>query len=310
MVYLRIRSPSSAISDQTITLFPACHKSNPTAVGHIRIFGCTAYVFDETTPKPKLASKTSTGFLVGFEGHNQYRIYDPVRQGVYVRRDVVFDESSVGPVRQPTAPDSLHEVIYADLPFLTPFLPVIPWLDETKTIEHTLDTETFEPTPSQANTEDPNIASNLSDLPDESDEDTVVAEPLSTDTIKVALTQQRSACLKTQPTLDYRNINHGRAANVKSHPSVSHNSPHSSASQALFQCALTNIPAQASQEFVRIARKGKSSTPDQLSLKKAMQSGEGAEWKEAMQREYDALIANGTWKLVGHPADHHVLTAK
>ena len=29
-----------------------------------------------------------------------------------------------------------------------------------------------------------------------------------------------------------------------------------------------------------------------------------------MQREYDALIANGTWKLVERPADQHVLTAK
>ncbi len=66
MVYLRIRSPSSAISDQTITPFQIWHKSNPPSVGHIRIFGCTAYVFDETMPKPKLASKTWTGFLVGY----------------------------------------------------------------------------------------------------------------------------------------------------------------------------------------------------------------------------------------------------
>ncbi len=65
-----------------------------------------------------------------------------------MRRDVVFDESSVGPARQLTASDSLHDVIHAELPFLTLSLPVILWLDETKTIEHTLDTETFEPTPS------------------------------------------------------------------------------------------------------------------------------------------------------------------
>ncbi len=73
---------------------------------------------------------------------------------------------------------------------------------------------------------------------------------------------------------------------------------------------MTQIPPQASQGSVRMAFKGKSFTPDQPSLKKAMQSGEAAEWKEAMQKEYDALIANGTWKLVERPADQHVLTAK
>ena len=110
-----------------------------------------------------------------------------------MRQDVVFDESSVGPVRQPTASDSLHEVIHAELLFPPLSLPVIPWLDETKTIEHTLDTGTFEPTPSQPNTEDENIASDLSDLPDESDKDTVAAQPFSTDTTAVASTQQKSA---------------------------------------------------------------------------------------------------------------------
>ena len=29
-----------------------------------------------------------------------------------------------------------------------------------------------------------------------------------------------------------------------------------------------------------------------------------------MQREYDALIENGTWKLVERPKDQHVLIAK
>ncbi len=52
MVYLRIHSPSSAISDKTITLFRTWNKGNPPAVGHIRIFSFTIYVFDETTPKP------------------------------------------------------------------------------------------------------------------------------------------------------------------------------------------------------------------------------------------------------------------
>lgn len=41
-VYLRIRSPSSAVQDKTITPFQAWHKGDPPAIDHIRIFGCTA----------------------------------------------------------------------------------------------------------------------------------------------------------------------------------------------------------------------------------------------------------------------------
>lgn len=41
-----------------------------------------------------------------------------------------------------------------------------------------------------------------------------------------------------------------------------------------------------------------------------MQSNKANKWKEAMQREYDALIANGTQKLVERPANQHILTAK
>ena len=40
-----------------------------------------------------------------------------------------------------------------------------------------------------------------------------------------------------------------------------------------------------------------------------MKSAEAGEWKEAMQRKHDALLENGTWKLVDRPTDQHVLTA-
>ena len=41
-----------------------------------------------------------------------------------------------------------------------------------------------------------------------------------------------------------------------------------------------------------------------------MRSSEASKWKEAIQTEYNALIANGTWKLVERPTDQYVLTAK
>ena len=110
--------------------------------------------------------------------------------------------------------------------------------------------------------------------------------------------------------MDYRKINQGKAANAKTHLSVPHNSLYLQASQTLFHYTLTYTPPQASQGFVRIARKKKCSTPDLLSLKEAIRSPETSEWKEAIQKEYDALIENSTWKLVDRPTDQQVWTAK
>ena len=310
MVYLRIRSPSSAVQDKTITPFQAWHKGDPPAIDHIRIFGCIAYVFDETKPKPKLASKTWTGYLVGYKGHHQYRIYDPSRQAVYIRRDVIFDENLVGPTRALPASDTLGNTDSADLLFPTLSLPLIPWLNKADETVQISDPTIFTYVPtvgSSLQAGDGDTSSELSDLPDDSDEDI----PTKSDKPNtLAPVQRKSARLRTQPTLDYRKISQGKAANAKTHLSVPHNSPHSQASQTLFHYALTHTPPQASKGFVRIARKGKRSTPDLPSLKEAMRSSEASEWKEAMQREYDALIENGTWKLVDRPIDQHVLTAK
>ena len=103
---------------------------------------------------------------------------------------------------------------------------------------------------------------------------------------------------------------------TKTNSSVPHNSPHSAASQAIRDYVLspeshiqhTSTPIKG---FIRIARKkAKASTPDEPSLRDALASPEAEEWKRAMQIEYEALLANGTWELVDRPTHQHVLTGK
>ncbi len=310
MVYLRIRSPSSAVQDKTITLFQALYKGHPPAIDHIQIFGCTTHVFDETKSKPNLASKTWTGNLVGYKGHHQYRIYYPSRQAVYIREDVMIDENVVGPTKALPTLNTLGNTDSVDLLFPTVSLPLIPWLNEEDKIVQISDPGIFTDVPTagsslQAGNWD--TSSELSDPPDDSDEEIPTKSDKSNTAAPV---QQKSARRRTRPTLDYQKISQGKAANAKTHLSVPHNSPHLKASQTLFHYSLTNTPPQASQDFVRIAPKGKHSTPDWTSLKEAMRSPEASEWKGVMKREFDALIENGTWKLVDRPIDQHVLTAK
>ena len=116
--------------------------------------------------------------------------------------------------------------------------------------------------------------------------------------------------------IDYRKAHTGKASLSKTNSSVPITSPHSGASQAIRDYVLssesqirhTSTPIKG---FVRIARKKtKASTPDIPSLKDAMASSKKDEWKIAMEIEYEALLANGTWELVDRPTHQHVLTGK
>ena len=83
MVYLKNKSPSLAIQDGKSTPEEAFTQQGQPRVDHLQIFGSMALVFDEDLGS-KLQSKAQKGYLVGYEGKNQYRIYDPTRRQVFV----------------------------------------------------------------------------------------------------------------------------------------------------------------------------------------------------------------------------------
>ena len=106
IVYIKNRSPASAVYEGTMTPIQDFHRGDPPNVDHIRIFGSETYVFNESDSQPGLTSKAWTGYLVGYGAQNQYRIYDPARNVVYVRRDIPFNEQVVGPPKPITTYDN------------------------------------------------------------------------------------------------------------------------------------------------------------------------------------------------------------
>ena len=110
--------------------------------------------------------------------------------------------------------------------------------------------------------------------------------------------------------LDYYKINQGRTSTTKTNSSVPLGSPNSKATQMLYDYTLPQTNRQVSGAIVWIAQKRKVAKPDLPTLKQALSGGEADEWKKAMQVEYDALILNGTWRLVDRPSDQHILTDK
>lgn len=87
--YITNRLPTKALDSKTP--YEAWYEKRPD-LGNLRFYGCNAYVVDyHAKSKGKMAPRSWIGTLVGYEGKNQWRVYDGFK--VIVRRDVVFNKS-------------------------------------------------------------------------------------------------------------------------------------------------------------------------------------------------------------------------
>ena len=106
MVYLKNKSLFSAIQDRKVTPKEAFTQQGQPRVDPLRIFGSMALVINENLGF-KLQSKAWKGYLVGYEGKNQYCIYDPTCRQVFVCRDVTFHENMIGLTGKPSQAEQL-----------------------------------------------------------------------------------------------------------------------------------------------------------------------------------------------------------
>ena len=92
--YLHNRSPTKPLGG--VTPFQAWTGLKPT-VGHLRRFGCSAYVHIPKDERGKLDMKSRKCILLGYGTNVKgYRLYDQLNKRVLYSRDVKFDESSRG----------------------------------------------------------------------------------------------------------------------------------------------------------------------------------------------------------------------
>ena len=94
--FLRNRSPTSALSDQTP--FQAWY-GRPPNLGFIRVFGCRAQVHvpREIRSKTMWDSKSTDCILIGYsDTENIYELWDIEKGAIIKRRDVIFWEDELG----------------------------------------------------------------------------------------------------------------------------------------------------------------------------------------------------------------------
>ena len=96
-VYLRNRSPTSALTDATP--YEAWRGDKPD-LSHLRVFGCRAYMhLDKTKRSSKLQPRSIPVIFVGYATEAKgWLVYNPVssNQKTHVSRDVTFHESVAG----------------------------------------------------------------------------------------------------------------------------------------------------------------------------------------------------------------------
>ena len=89
VVYLQNRSP---INQGTATAYDNLKSEKP-YLGHLCILGCRVWVHIPKEKRKKLNERSYLSIHVGYEGTNQYRVYDPHSGRVSVTRDVHFHEA-------------------------------------------------------------------------------------------------------------------------------------------------------------------------------------------------------------------------
>jgi reverse transcriptase-like protein len=114
----RIRRPKEELSPIEKWNIALNLRQGPVDLGFLRVWYSKAYVLipqEQRVKANKMAPRAWIGHLVGYEGENGhvYRIYDPAKRKVVLRRDVAFWEEPL-PIRK--FPEDADDQKIADLP--------------------------------------------------------------------------------------------------------------------------------------------------------------------------------------------------
>jgi hypothetical protein len=286
--YITNRLPTKSLGG--MTPYEAWYGEKPDLSG-LKVYGCDAYVVDyQAKSSGKMAPRSWAGTLVGYEGKNQWRIWNGTR--VVVRRDVVFNEAKLtfkkspdSADAEPVGDDSMENVDLTDLlqsvgvrntdlhqPNAEPDQPIRApdqAIEPMPPMPEDGDNEDVAPVPEDQNQGPPAPAENAENPATELATEATLPnpeEPLN----PLIMTGRRNKVRH-----DYKQL-HTRGFAKSAKPVIA--APHQIATPSTYEEAISG--PQANQ------------------------------WKKAMQAEYDSQVERGTFQIASLPYDQKAIGGK
>ena len=262
-IYVLNRSPTSALDR---TPFEALHKFKPN-LSRMHPFGLVCYAYDyKCKTRGKMAPRGFKCFFLGYEGTNQYRLWDGKKAQLVRRRDVVwgpFGGSNSGPDDSVEASDDSHDQQPIAVAMPVPPKDLNPYIE----ISH-------ERSPGQIEeiSDNDHLDSPEDDPPGQNPPDNAFAPEIA----------------GGEPNMRQERLRHSTRNEKKDYHQLHH------------------------KGFAKVARAAAliNGFDEPASYSEAISGPEREQWLQAMQKEWDSLKENKTWKLVYPPPNRSILRGR
>ena len=297
-VYLLNRTINTQVG--LTTPYELWFKAKP-SVSHYRTFGTLAYIFTDKTKRTKFQPKGSRVIFVGYSDTSKgWRFWDPLTDRITESSDVIFDETTAySPSIFLPSPPSHDKGFSSSFTLAAPPLPVIPHPP---------------PPPHQVNPllNPVGVTSTSDSLPSNTVDSSSESPPPFPPSIPSTLPS--SSNIPTEPIhRKYRSLTDIYMAS--SAPTLDHSAPVPTNSAPLpsppaSPPANPSSPVSSSHSSFANMLTSAETYREPATYTQATMSPQAQYWKTAMEREYDSLMDNHTWKLVPPPPGRTIVQCK
>ena len=290
--YITNRLPTKTLQQKTP--YEAWYGHKPD-LSNLRVYGCDAYVVDyHAKSKGKMAPRSWAGTLVGYEAKNQWRIFDG--KTVFVRRDVIFNESNLTYKTKPTPIQPVGEL--EDLVDLAALLQPVgaPGIGD------------LPPTITFHVPEAPNNTQPETHLPGDSHLDNAL------DLVTQLLAEVQEANTTSTP-LGETGTNNTAETNTFTDPAIDYTTPPN-------PLVLEHPRPRTRHDYKNLNTKGfaKKAKPQDVlpkhgiktpkTYQEAISGPQAKEWRAAMEEKVKSQLQRGTFRITRPPYDERIIPGK
>ena len=317
VAYLKNRSPGI----NGITPYELGNHVRPN-LSHLKVVGSRAWVHIPKEKRVKLDVRSWQGIFVGYEGKNQYRVYNPRTGKTHITRDLFVDEHHL------YHREALNDWDYSEDDWAetddAQFADVSDF-DDSEIASSLLPGDAphlvEDDSSLQSEKEGKNSQGYEQDMTNLDDLETELSEPPE-EPLEINSGSKenlrRSGRTRAPRTLYPGQITYGStpiSSKLLDTPRHSDENPDindTSSSLARFTSTRTSQSHVHMVQILRMLEANIANEGDDEpgTLKQAMNCSDWPKWKEAMQAEYDSLIENETWELTTMPENRQVITGR